>query len=41
MWPFNSSLTSDFDAAVKAVQVGQRPFSDPFFDILDTIIAKA
>lgn len=41
MWPFSKSLTDDFDAAVKAVQAGHRPFNDPWFDTIDKLIAVA
>jgi hypothetical protein len=41
MWPFKKSLTDDFDAAVKAVQAGHRPFNDAWFDTIDKLIAVA
>jgi hypothetical protein len=41
MWPFTKSLTSDFDAAVKAVQSGHRPFNDVWFDTIDKLIDVA
>lgn len=39
MWPF-SNLQQEFDEAEAKIEVGQRPFEDPFFDIIDDLISK-
>jgi hypothetical protein len=38
MWPF-SNLQKQFDDSVEKIKLGQRPFEDPVFDILDELIA--
>lgn len=37
MWPF-SSLDKYFDNVVDKINVGQRPFEDPIFDIIDDLV---
>ncbi len=36
MWPFG--LTNDFNNAIVNINAGQRPYSDPIFDVLDKLI---
>lgn len=40
MWPFGNKVAKDFDAAIKLIQNGQRPYQDPVFDMLDDLINK-
>jgi hypothetical protein len=37
MWPF-SNIDADFNNAVTLIDAGQRPYSDPLFDMLDKLI---
>lgn len=39
MWPFKG-LNKEFDEAIKKIKVGQRPFEDSVFDILDDLVTK-
>jgi hypothetical protein len=41
MWPFSASLSSEFDAAITAIQNGKRPFNDPWFDQIDKLLLVA
>lgn len=39
MWPFGN-LQKEFDDSVSKIQAGQRPYTDPVFDILDDLVTK-
>jgi hypothetical protein len=41
MSPFGNSIQNDFDQAIILINAGQRPFSDPIFDVLDDLVSQA
>lgn len=40
MWPFQTSLTNEFNTAVQNILNGKRPYEDGVFDMLDVLIKK-
>jgi hypothetical protein len=41
VWHNSNDLEQQFKISSQKIQTGQRPFSDPIFDILDDLITKA
>ena len=40
MWPFQTSLTNEFNTAAQNILAGKRPYEDPVFDMIDVLLVK-